>query len=151
MALYMRGIKSIIGSLTLIADDNALLEIQFKSSMQNDHSKILDLAQKELELYFARKLKIFTVPQNPRGTSYQCKCWQTLQKIKYGQTISYKDQATQVANAKHTRSVAQANSKNPIPIIIPCHRVIASNGDIGGYAGGLKMKKILIGLEQDSN
>jgi methylated-DNA-[protein]-cysteine S-methyltransferase len=154
MAFYIRGIKSIIGNLTLVADDNALLEIQFKSTPNNknhdrDRSKILDLTQKELDLYFQGKLKKFTVPQKPKGTDYQQKCWKVLQLIKYGKTISYKDQAIKVANANHTRAVAGANNKNPLPIIIPCHRVIGSDRSLTGYAGGLKVKQMLLDIEQD--
>lgn len=151
MSLYIRGIKSELGNLTLVADDNALLEVRFAASKKNDENPIIKLAQKELELFFSRKLKKFSVPLKLQGTDYQKKCWRALQKISYGKNVSYKEQAIKVAGPTHTRAVAGANNKNPLPIFIPCHRVIGSDGSLVGYAGGLKIKQKLLDIEQDTH
>lgn len=151
MTLYTRGIKSSFGALTLIADDNALLAINFTESLKNDSSKILDQTEKELMEYFMGKRKNFTVTVNPQGSAYQKHCWEKLQSIPYGHTISYKQQAVLVAGGNHTRAVASANNRNPIPIIIPCHRVIGSDGKLVGYAGGLELKARLLQLEQQEH
>ena len=87
------------------------------------------------------------MPLAPEGTTFQCSVWKALQTIPYGQTISYKELAERVENPKACRAVGTANGRNPIAIIIPCHRVIAANGTLGGYAGGLDIKTILLKLE----
>lgn len=150
MALYTRGIKSAVGNFTLIANDNALLSLEFKFSKKNDTSQILDQAEKELTHYFAGELKIFKTPLAPKGTEFQKKCWKQLQMIHYGKTISYKEQAIKIAGPTYTRAVAGANNKNPLPIIIPCHRVIGSDGSLVGYAGGLELKEKLLNIELKS-
>ncbi len=97
--------------------------------------------------YFEGKRKIFDVPLHIDGTSFQVKVWQELLKIPYGKTVSYKDIAAKIGNSNASRAVGMANNRNKIAIVIPCHRVIASNGDLTGYAGGLDIKKYLIELE----
>lgn len=147
MALYKRGIKLLIGDITIVANANALLEIQFVKSSYNDSSSILDLTQAELESYCKGQLQNFSVPIQLEGTEFQKKCWKELSLIPYGQTISYKEQAIKLGGANYCRAVAGANNKNKLAIIIPCHRVIGSDGALVGYAGGLACKESLLSIE----
>ncbi|RIY35000.1 methylated-DNA--[protein]-cysteine S-methyltransferase [Psittacicella gerlachiana] len=103
---------------------------------------------RELEQYFARKREEFTIALDLVGTPWQLKVWASLQAIPYGQTISYLQQAQDLQQRQAVRAIAQANSKNPIAILIPCHRVIRNNGELGGYYGGVERKKWLLALEQ---
>ncbi|MBC7555715.1 MAG: methylated-DNA--[protein]-cysteine S-methyltransferase, partial [Chryseobacterium sp.] len=112
---------------------------------ENPHFKLLE---KELELYFEGKLKEFTVPLSPVGTEFQKSVWQVLQKIPYGKTWSYKKQAEILGDVKKVRAVANANGLNKISIVLPCHRVIGSNGKITGYGGGVWRKQKLLELER---
>ncbi|MBD65606.1 MAG: cysteine methyltransferase [Halobacteriovoraceae bacterium] len=148
MALYRRGIKSIIGNLTLVADDQALIRCEFKASRKNDASPLLDLAEKQLQQYFAGEIKQFNLPLNPTGTEFQKKCWKYLIDIQYGQTVTYKEEAMKISGPNYTRAVAGANNKNPLPVFIPCHRVIGSDGSLVGYAAGLKVKQTLLEIER---
>ena len=102
----------------------------------------------ELSDYFAGKLRHFKVPLAPSGTSFQVKVWNELMNIRYGEVITYRDLAMRLGGPTYTRIVGQANGKNPVSIIIPCHRVIGMNGSLTGYAGGLWRKKFLLDLEQ---
>lgn len=111
-------------------------------------SKLSDKAYKQLNEYFEGKRKEFDLPLKLEGTKFQKQVWRELTKIPYGQTRSYKDIALAIANPKAVRAVGMANNKNPISIVIPCHRVIGSNGDLIGYAGGLEIKKELLNLEK---
>jgi methylated-DNA-[protein]-cysteine S-methyltransferase len=101
----------------------------------------------QLEEYFERKRKTFELPLEIIGTDFQKIVWNALIKIKYGKTISYKELALRIGNVKKIRAVAQANGANPLPILIPCHRVIGSNGNLVGYGGGLDVKEKLLKLE----
>ena len=105
-------------------------------------------AASELEQYFAGTLRDFTVPVKLHGTPFQLAVWQELLKIPYGETRSYKDIACAIGKPKATRAVGGANHNNPISIIVPCHRVIASDGSLGGYGGGLDIKQRLLELEK---
>ena len=102
----------------------------------------------ELDEYFKNQRDNFTIPIRLIGTPFQIKCWEALQKIEYGQTISYKEEAKNIGNEKAYRAVANANGKNNLSIIVPCHRVIANNGNIGGYTGGIWIKEYLLNLEK---
>ena len=104
---------------------------------------------KELDEYFSGTRQVFDVPlELSHGTEFQIKVWQTLCQIPYGQTISYKELADRVGQPSAYRACANANGKNLISLIVPCHRVIASDGTLGGYTGGLKIKKTLLALEK---
>ena len=105
-------------------------------------------AAAQLDDYFARRLRRFDLPLMPIGTEFQRRVWDELRRIPYGQTISYKELALRIGNPKAVRAVASANRANPISIIIPCHRVIGSNGRLVGYSGGLDKKETLLQLEQ---
>ena len=107
-------------------------------------------AVKELEEYFQGKRKVFTVPCVPKGTDFQKRVWEALIQIPYGETRTYKEIAAAAGNPKASRAVGMANNRNPIPIIIPCHRVIGTNGSLTGYAGGLKVKEYLLKLEREN-
>ncbi len=102
---------------------------------------------KQLDEYFRGDRKTFNILLAPKGTEFQIKVWEELKKIKYGETKSYKEIADKIGNEKGARAVGGANNKNPILILIPCHRVIASSGDLSGYAGGIKIKKKLLEME----
>jgi methylated-DNA-[protein]-cysteine S-methyltransferase len=101
----------------------------------------------QLNAYFRGELKVFTVPLSLRGTDFQLQVWNALRKIPYGETISYAQLARGIGNPKAVRAVGLANGQNPIPIIIPCHRVIGSDGSLTGFGGGLPNKKKLLTLE----
>ncbi len=104
-------------------------------------------AERELTEYFAGKRTEFTVPLKPEGTEFQMSAWRALQKIPFGQTRSYGQQAALVGNPKASRAVGGANNANPIPVIIPCHRVIGANGAMTGFGGGIPTKEFLLELE----
>lgn len=103
---------------------------------------------KQLLEYFNGSRQTFDLQLNPQGTSYQKKVWAALEEIPYGQFVTYKDVAIATGNEKASRAVGMANGKNPIPIIIPCHRVIGSNGKLTGFAFGLEVKSLLLSLEE---
>jgi methylated-DNA-[protein]-cysteine S-methyltransferase len=118
-----------------------------KSSFVPDHAIIRETCR-QLDEYFAGKRKEFNLPLSPQGTAFQQRVWKQLQQIPYGKTISYAQLAQAVNNPKACRAVGSANGKNPLSIVIPCHRVIASDGGLGGYASGLEAKKQLLDLEK---
>lgn len=153
MSYYSRLISTPIGKMIAKSDEEVLTYLDFidKESMQegNSNHPILIRLEQELGEYFAKKRRSFTIPLSPSGTAFQKGVWDTLLKIPYASTISYADEAKMFGNPKATRAVANANSKNPISILIPCHRVIASNGSLGGYSGGLWRKEFLLSHESE--
>jgi methylated-DNA-[protein]-cysteine S-methyltransferase len=143
-----------VGKLRLVASNKGLTAIDVKATYSKLTTKpdgraqeILAETRKQLTQYFAGDRKKFDLPFDLTGTPFQVKAWKTLTRIPFGKTISYGEQAKAMRNGKAFRAVGSANGKNPIPIIIPCHRVIASNGGLGGYSLGLKMKRQLMKLE----
>jgi len=104
-------------------------------------------ARRELEEYFAGERREFSVALEPAGTPFQMRVWQALRAIPYGETISYLELARRVESPRAFRAVGQANGRNPLSIIVPCHRVIAADGSLGGYGGGLERKRFLLALE----
>lgn len=137
-------------SLYLIATETHLINIQFtqpqKALLQT--TELLSMATIQLDEYFQGKRTIFSLPFKLTGTPFQLAVWKELQNIPYGKTTSYKEIAQKINKPKAYRAVGMANNKNPLPIIIPCHRVIGSNGKLIGYAGGLKLKNYLLELEK---
>ncbi|MCO4321496.1 methylated-DNA--[protein]-cysteine S-methyltransferase [Aliidiomarina quisquiliarum] len=113
-------------------------------------SFVLEQLESELKAYFAGQLKEFTVPLAPSGTEFQQAVWAALTTIPYGATWSYKQLAEAVHRPKGYQAVGQANGRNPIAIVIPCHRVVAANGGLGGYTGGVGIKQRLLNLEEAS-
>ncbi len=142
-----------IGNITLCEEGGFITKLKFlvpDRELKNnppDPSPLIAKAFAELDDYFLGRLKKFTIPLNPKGTVFQKKVWSALLKIEYGKTQSYKDIAIKIGNSKAVRAVGMANNKNPIAIIIPCHRVVGSNGKLVGYAGGLDLKEKLLNLE----
>jgi O-6-methylguanine DNA methyltransferase len=102
----------------------------------------------QLEAYFNGQRRDFLVGLDLRGTSFQMQTWKALMRIPYGETRSYQDIAKRIGSPRAVRAIGQANGKNPVPIIVPCHRVVRANGDLGGFGAGLDLKKYLLGLEQ---
>ncbi len=147
---YQSLIATPIGSMIAQSSDSAILSLDFADKTTvyeiSNHPLLVQL-QTELTEYFGQKRQIFTLPLAPTGTPFQQQSWKILQTIPYGQTISYAEEAKKFGNPKATRAVANANGKNPIAILIPCHRVIASGGGLGGYSGGLWRKEFLLKLE----
>lgn len=141
-------LKTPLGLLLVIATGQFVVAIDFvKRKRAGKANKISKAAVKELKEYFAKKRKIFSVPIFYTGTIWQNKVWQKLLSVPYGSVISYQDLAAGVGKPKASRAVGQAVNKNPIAIIVPCHRVVGSRGDLVGYAGGLKKKEYLLKLE----
>lgn len=137
-------------SLYLVATETHLINIQFtqpqKALLQT--TELLSMATIQLDEYFQGKRTTFSLPFKLTGTPFQLAVWKELQNIPYGKTTSYKEIAQKINKPKAYRAVGVANNKNPLPIIIPCHRVIGSNGKLIGYAGGLKLKNYLLELEK---
>lgn len=164
---YVRLIQTPLGEMIAIADDQRLYALQFLDYAHLKNllskltpllkgttfgSKILDQTERELHEYFMRERKIFTIPFGLAGTPFQQKAWNTLQDIPYGTAISYKDEAQRMENPKAIRAVGSANGKNPIIILIPCHRVVQTSKTgktllLGGYSNGIERKKRLLELE----
>ena len=146
---YTRLITTPLGQMIASADKHVITSLDFgNTSVQNSDHPLLLRLEEELYEYFAGKLKTFTLPLNPHGTPFQKQVWETLLTIPYGKTISYAQEAEQYGNSKAIRAVANANGRNPIAILIPCHRVIASGGGLGGYSGGIEKKEFLLELEK---
>jgi methylated-DNA-[protein]-cysteine S-methyltransferase len=141
-----------VGRLVLESDGNVLIGVWLPTSgveprgKGHDAPPVLKDTVTQLEEYFARERTEFDVPMELDGTSFQKDVWAELSRIPYGQSISYGELARRIGRPKGFRAVGQANGKNPIAIIVPCHRVVASNG-IGGYGGGVPMKRALLSLE----
>jgi methylated-DNA-[protein]-cysteine S-methyltransferase len=150
------AMKSPVGTLYLVASQETLHGVYFKkqnialvkslrSSIPSE--KILSETVRQLEEYFAGKRKEFDITFELAGTRFQKQVWKELYKIPYGKTMAYKDLAARIKNPKAVRAVGSANGRNPVCIIIPCHRVIAADGTIGGYGGGIDIKQQLLKLE----
>jgi len=145
-----------IGELVIAADDDALRFVHFQTGKMAAREEpeweladrgIVKETKRQLAAYFARKLRDFDLPLGPQGTGFQQQVWRELVNIEYGATISYGELARRLGNPAASRAVGLANGRNPIPIIIPCHRVIGSNGKLTGYGGGLPIKEHLLALE----
>ena len=153
MTNYISYYKSPVGMLELIANDEHLLKVSFVQNLQKASylNPILKQTELELEEYFQHKRQTFTIPLYVEGTEFQNQVWAGLQTIAYGQTCSYKDIAEIIKNPKACRAVGNANNKNPISIIIPCHRVIGADKKLVGYGGGLDKKIWLLNHEENFN
>ena len=165
---FIKYVETKLGKIGIIEENSKIVKViivnenEYKKESENKKSKnnnynnenyqekdtkLLLEAKKELEEYFQGKRKKFDLPLEQEGTEFQKKVWKVLEKIPYGETRTYKEIAKMVGNEKASRAVGMANNKNNIPIIIPCHRVIGSNGKLVGYALGVNMKKYLLDLE----
>ena len=147
-ALYFKEIESPLGPLTLMGNNKGLRELVFGSfTTKRDRNKHLNLAEKEIKAYFKRELQEFSVPLDLVGTRFQMKVWKALESIPYGGTKTYMDIAKEIGDTKAVRAVGGANGRNPVPIILPCHRVIGKLNQLIGYSGGVNKKVQLLELE----
>ena len=145
--------KSPLGIIEIHEENNAITHLNFSNSTKESGgttSATINSTIKQLSEYFNQTRKDFDIPTNPQGTEFQLKVWNELQKIPYGETKSYQDIAKNIGNIKACRAIGMANNKNPIAILIPCHRVIGKNGSLTGYASGLDIKEKLLILEKSN-
>lgn len=158
MSYYYKTMKSPVGELTLVASEKGLTAVLWEEEKPNrvpledlildkKHPILLEV-EDQLNEYFKGERKKFSLKLDPHGTEFQKKVWMALRSIPFGETRSYGELATQIGNPKASRAVGAANGKNPISVIVPCHRVIGSNGSLTGFAGGLKNKMTLLDLEK---
>jgi methylated-DNA-[protein]-cysteine S-methyltransferase len=142
--------ESPVGRLLLEGDDEGLCRVGFdgQGEPMSSFPRSLREAVRQLKAYFDGDLRDFDLPLRMQGTEFQLSVWRALRDIPYGETISYGELARRIGNPKGSRAVGLANGSNPIAIIVPCHRVIGSNGKLTGYGGGLENKEILLGLER---
>jgi methylated-DNA-[protein]-cysteine S-methyltransferase len=150
---YKVNMESPLGNLTLTADGKTITQVLFSDNkLETENScAVLESCRKQLNDYFSGKLISFNLPLNPEGTEFQQKVWAELMKIPYGETITYMELAVRIDDVKAIRAVGTANGRNPIAIIIPCHRVIGAGNKLTGYAGGIWRKKLLLELEMKHN
>jgi methylated-DNA-[protein]-cysteine S-methyltransferase len=149
----------LIGTLTLVGDGDGLRHIEFEKEKRaltierqwQQKPSFFEPVKAQLRAYFRGELKRFELALAPQGTAFQLRVWEALKEIPYGQVASYGDIAKAIGNPKAVRAVGGANARNPIPIIIPCHRVIGSDGSLTGFGGGLETKRRLIDLERGLN
>jgi methylated-DNA-[protein]-cysteine S-methyltransferase len=138
------------GRLWLAEEDGSLTDVSFRpvGAAEAFETALLRDASQQLREYFKGKRQSFDLPLDARGTEFQKSVWAALRDIPYGQTRSYADIAIAIGKPTACRAVGSANNKNPIAILIPCHRVIGAGGGLAGYAGGLEIKRLLLELEQ---
>ncbi len=147
--------ESPVGRISIADNGEHITDIFFgkpgslQTRFKDRETELNALAQKQLEEYFAGKRKEFDLPLKMEGTPFQISVWEALQRIPYGETRSYRDIAVEIGNPNSYRAVGLANNKNPISVVIPCHRVIGANGDMIGYGGGLNKKRRLLELERN--
>lgn len=156
MSIHYTRIDTPIGPLLLAASDAGMHAIEFRDArhpvkrgedwMEAPHP-LLDRARRQLEEYFAGKRRSFDLPLAPQGTPFQRQVWEALATIGYGQTLSYGQLAARVGKPAASRAVGAASGRNPLPIVLPCHRVIGANGALTGFGGGLPTKEFLLRLE----
>ncbi|WP_374013720.1 methylated-DNA--[protein]-cysteine S-methyltransferase [Pseudoxanthomonas koreensis] len=155
MTIYYRDIDSPVGTLTIATGDAGLHAIEFpadrwflpRDGWQRGDHPLLDRARAQLDDYFAGRRRVFDLPLAPQGTPFQRQVWFALATIAFGRTVSYAQLAAQLGRPTATRAVGAANGRNPLPIVLPCHRVIGANGALTGFSGGLPTKRFLLELE----
>ena len=153
--IYWHELDSPVGRLLLAGDGDSLIHVGFQSGprpLPRNGAWIADakpfrVAMAQLEEYFAGKRRRFDLPLAPRGTEFQRRVWRALTEIPYGNTISYGELARRISKPSASRAVGLANGANPLPIIVPCHRVIGADGSLTGFGGGLPIKRKLLALE----
>ena len=155
-AMFYRFIDSPVGPLLVAGNDAGLHLIEFHAPRhpvprgedwrEGDHA-VLQQAQRQLDAYFAGRRQGFDLPLAPQGTAFQRQVWWELANIPFGRTISYAELARRVGRPTAMRAVGAANGRNPIPIVLPCHRVIGADGSLTGFGGGLPTKQFLLRLE----
>ena len=155
--MYLLTVNTPIGPLTILASEQGLRRIDFGTEEQTAihlagqavERRMPFSVEEQLGEYFAGRRKEFDLPLDwtNQGTPFQLRCWEALRRIPYGQVVSYARQAQTVGSPKGFRAVGQANHHNPLAIVVPCHRVITTDGKLGGYGGGLAVKRALLELE----
>jgi methylated-DNA-[protein]-cysteine S-methyltransferase len=156
MEAVYKWMESPVGKLLLVADDGGLLELAFADGRTppvvkaawSEGGAALREPLRQLRAFFGGELRDFDLPLKPRGTAFQQRVWELLREIPFGETISYGELARRVGNPAASRAVGLANGSNPIAIVVPCHRVIGSNGKLTGYGGGLENKRWLLDFER---
>lgn len=146
---HLFSLMTPVGILRVEDDGNCIVSVRFDG--EKIISPVSDLqkeTEKQLQEYFHGERKVFELPLELKGTSFQKKVWNALEKIPYGKTCSYQKIAQMTGNRKACRAAGMAIHQNPVPVIVPCHRVIRKDGQTGGYAGGTERKKILLDLEK---
>ena len=146
---YYYNYDTLFGSVTIVTEDEFLIKIIYGNEKVGEEKEttLIKEIKKQIDEYSIGKREKFDVPIKMVGTDFQIKVWKELIKIKFGECITYQELAKRVKNENYARAVGMANNKNPIPIIIPCHRVIGKNGNLVGYAGGIDIKKQLLEIE----
>jgi methylated-DNA-[protein]-cysteine S-methyltransferase len=157
MNLSYKYFASPVGKLKLVASETGLMAILWENDnprrvrlddlVEDNHQSILVETERQLTEYFAGKRDVFSIPLDMRGTAFQKDVWRALQEIPFGKTLSYGQIAKLLGRPKASRAVGAANGRNPISIVVPCHRVIGSSGKLTGFAGGLETKAHLLNLE----
>ena len=150
--IYRFTYDTVLGSVTFVEEDGALLAITTHRPYEGieQETALIKEANRQLSEYLKGERQMFDLPLNPRGTDFQKRVWRALCDIPYGETRSYKQIAEAIGNPKAVRAVGMANNRNPITIVVPCHRVIGADGKLVGYGGGLEMKEFLLRLESCS-
>jgi methylated-DNA-[protein]-cysteine S-methyltransferase len=157
MSLSYKFFDSPVGRLKLVASETGLIAVLWENDkpqrvplrdlVEDNSQSILLEAERQLKEYFASKRRSFSIPLDMRGTPFQKDVWRALQAIPFGETLSYGQIANQLGKPSASRAVGGANGRNPISIVVPCHRVIGSTGKLTGFAGGLETKAHLLNLE----
>ncbi len=150
--IYYTSIETPVGILQLAADENFLLSVTFGKEQADSPLPLPEIVQEatqQLQAYFTGHCFRFSVPIRPSGSDFQKKVWQLVLQVPFGETASYLDIARQLGSEKYTRAVGLANGKNPLPILVPCHRIIGSGGQLTGYAGGIDRKRWLLRHESE--
>lgn len=145
--------ETVIGTVGIVAENDAITNVFFGDTVQPDvfevvETALLRRAARELEEYFCQGRRAFDLPLAPEGTAFEQSVWALLRTIPYGETRSYGQLAAQLGKPKASRAVGRANGRNPISLLIPCHRVVGATGAATGYAGGVELKLRLLALEQ---
>jgi methylated-DNA-[protein]-cysteine S-methyltransferase len=161
MSLYYKFIPTPVGKLKLVASDKGLVavlwendhpnRVRLSDAEENDQHPTLLKAERQLQEYFSGQRQDFDLPLDMRGTDFQKNVWEALRTIPFGETRSYGELAVRLGKPSASRAVGAANGRNPISIVVPCHRVIGSSGKLTGFAGGLEVKAHLLSLETKSN
>ena len=156
IALHRSRIDSPIGALHLVASDSGLRRISWPHEVHTEHDglgpddahPVLADAAQQLAEYFAGDRREFDLPLDLDGTDFQRQAWLALADVPYGETVSYGEQAERIGRPGASRAVGAANAKNPVPIVLPCHRVVGADGSLTGFAGGLELKRKLLAHER---
>ena len=145
-----RRVDTPLGPMCLVEEDGALTRF-YRGGCGTDDSPLLREAERQLRAYFRGERRTFELPLAPHGTAFQKAVWAALLEIPYGETRSYAEIAAKTGKPRACRAVGMANKRNPLPVFIPCHRVIGADGSLTGYAGGLEIKAALLALESQQN